>query len=108
MHLPVALARPPARGSLFESPGLRRRHLPCPAAANYSHLSLGRPLCEGPTRLEERMSRILLIDGEASSRLVLNNRLRDVGHEVVAAESGAKGVPQAREHPCDLILIDLG
>lgn len=53
------------------------------------------------------MSRILLIDGEASSRLVLNNRLRDLGHEVVAADSGTKGVPQAREHPCDLILVDI-
>jgi len=53
------------------------------------------------------MSRILLIDGEASSRLVLNNRLRDVGHEVAVADSGAKGVPHAREHPCDLILIDI-
>lgn len=52
------------------------------------------------------MSRILLIDGEASSRLVMNNRLRDVGHEVVAADSGAKGVPLAREQPCDLILVD--
>ncbi|MEO6710433.1 MAG: sigma 54-interacting transcriptional regulator [Planctomycetota bacterium] len=53
------------------------------------------------------MSRILLIDGEASSRLVLNNRLRDLGHEVVTADSGTKGVPQAREHPCDLILVDI-
>ena len=53
------------------------------------------------------MSRILLIDGEASSRLVLNNRLRDVGHEVAVADSGAKGVPHARENPCDLILIDM-
>ncbi len=53
------------------------------------------------------MSRILLIDGEASSRLVLNNRLRDLGHEVSTADSGAKGVPDAREHPCDLILIDI-
>ena len=52
------------------------------------------------------MSRILLIDGEASSRLVLNNRLRDVGYEVAVADSGAKGVPHARENPCDLILID--
>ncbi|MBK8177768.1 MAG: sigma 54-interacting transcriptional regulator [Planctomycetes bacterium] len=52
------------------------------------------------------MSRILLIDGEASSRLVLNNRLRDLGHEVVAADSGAKGVPLAREQSCDLILLE--
>ena len=52
------------------------------------------------------MSRILLIDGEASSRLVLNNRLRDLGHEVSTADSATKGVPQAREQPCDLILVD--
>ncbi|HUR27452.1 MAG TPA: sigma 54-interacting transcriptional regulator [Planctomycetota bacterium] len=53
------------------------------------------------------MSRILLIDGEASSRLVLNNRLRDLGHEVVVADSASKGVPLARENPCDMILVDI-
>ncbi len=54
------------------------------------------------------MSRILLIDDELASRLVMHNRLKDLGHEVVVAENGAKGLLEARETPIDLVLVDAG
>ncbi|MCE9595480.1 MAG: sigma 54-interacting transcriptional regulator [Planctomycetes bacterium] len=52
------------------------------------------------------MSRILLIDDEAAARLVLQNRLKDLGHEVVLAENGAKGLLEAREGGFDVILVE--
>ena len=52
------------------------------------------------------MSRILLIDDELSSRLVMHNRLKDLGHEVVVAENGAKGLLEVREAPFDLVLVE--
>jgi DNA-binding NtrC family response regulator len=52
------------------------------------------------------VSRILLIDDEAAARLVLQNRLKDLGHEVVLAENGAKGLLEAREGGFDVILVE--
>jgi DNA-binding NtrC family response regulator len=49
-----------------------------------------------------------LIDDEAATRLVMHNRVRDLGHEVVSAENGAKGLSEARDGGFDLILIDAG
>ncbi|MBI5433354.1 MAG: sigma-54-dependent Fis family transcriptional regulator [Planctomycetes bacterium] len=54
------------------------------------------------------MSRILLIDDEAAARLVLQNRLKDLGHDVVLAENGAKGLLEAREGGFDVILVEAG
>ena len=52
------------------------------------------------------MSRILLIDDELASRLVMHNRLKDLGHDTVVAENGAKGLLEAREAPFDLVLVE--
>ncbi|HVS19087.1 MAG TPA: sigma 54-interacting transcriptional regulator, partial [Planctomycetota bacterium] len=52
------------------------------------------------------MSRILLIDDELSSRLVMHNRLKDLGHDVTVAENGAKGLLEVREAPFDLVLVE--
>lgn len=52
------------------------------------------------------MGRILLIDDELSSRLVLHNRLKDLGHDVTVAENGAKGLLEVREAPFDLVLVE--
>ena len=54
------------------------------------------------------MSRILLIDEEPATRLIMHNRLRDLGHEIVQAESGARGLHEAHEQPFDLFVIDAG
>jgi DNA-binding NtrC family response regulator len=47
-----------------------------------------------------------LIDDDAAARLVLQNRLKDLGHEVVLAENGAKGLLEAREGGFDVILVE--
>jgi DNA-binding NtrC family response regulator len=52
------------------------------------------------------VSRILLIDDELSSRLVMQNRLKDLGHEAVVAENGAKGLLEAREAPFELVIVE--
>ena len=42
-----------------------------------------------PAQNCEEERRILLIDDEAASRLVMHNRVRDLGNEVVVADNGA-------------------
>ncbi len=54
------------------------------------------------------MSRILLIDEEPATRLITQNRLKDLGFQVVAVDNGAKGLHEAREMPFDLIVVDVG
>ena len=51
------------------------------------------------------MSHILLIEAEASDRLVLKSRLQEVGHKVTSVETGAKGIVEARNGHFDMILI---
>ncbi len=54
------------------------------------------------------MTRILLIEGDPGERLVLKSRLADLGYEVVAAETGAKGIVEARAGRFEAILIAAG
>ena len=54
------------------------------------------------------MSRLLIIDDEPSSRLVLQNRLKDRGYAVEVLENGAQGLHEAREKTFDLVLVDDG
>jgi len=54
------------------------------------------------------LSRLLVIDDEPSSRLVLQNRLKDAGHDVTVAENGAQGLHEARERTFDVVLVDDG
>jgi DNA-binding NtrC family response regulator len=49
-----------------------------------------------------------LIDDEPATRLVTQNRLKDLGFQVVAVESGAMGLHEAREAAFDLIVEDVG
>lgn len=51
------------------------------------------------------MGRILLIEGEPGERLIFRGRLRESGHEVLVAESGAKGLVEAKEGSLDLALF---
>ena len=51
------------------------------------------------------MSRILVVDDESGSRLILKSRLAERGHEVVLAETGARGLVHAREQRFDAILV---
>lgn len=51
------------------------------------------------------MSHVLLIEPEASDRLVLKSRLHELGYKVTSLETGAKGLAEARDKHFDLILI---
>ncbi len=55
----------------------------------------------------ERPPRILLIDDDADSRILLGQYLEDLGCVVTPAASGAEGLRSARAHPPDLITLDL-
>ena len=52
------------------------------------------------------MSRILVIDDEAASSLVMQNRLEELGFEVLVADNGAKGLLEAKEGRFDAFLVD--
>jgi len=51
------------------------------------------------------LSRILVVDDDSASRLVLKSRLAEQGYEIVIAESGARGLMEAREGAFDAFLI---
>jgi len=53
------------------------------------------------------MARILVIDDEPQVRDVLRKMLEKVGYEVVEAPEGAEGLRLHREHPVDLIVMDI-
>jgi DNA-binding NtrC family response regulator len=51
------------------------------------------------------VSRLLVVDDDSGNRRILESRLAEKGHEVVAGENGALGLALARESRFDLILI---
>ena len=53
------------------------------------------------------MKRILLIEDDYSAQLLYRNRLADLGYEVVAADTGAMGLMEARASRFDLFLVDV-
>ena len=54
-----------------------------------------------------RRRRVLLVDDDASVRLLCSLNLRAAEFEVTEAADGLQGLEQARQHPPDLILSDL-
>ncbi|HZP72908.1 MAG TPA: response regulator [Gaiellaceae bacterium] len=54
-----------------------------------------------------RRRRVLLVDDDASIRVVCALNLRVAQFEVVEAADGLQGFEQARRHPPDLVLSDL-
>jgi len=53
------------------------------------------------------MSRILIIEDEATLRDTLALNLRAEGHEVLTAGDGVSGLQLAREQSPDLLILDL-
>lgn len=51
------------------------------------------------------MNHILLIEADAGERRIVESRLIDRGHEVLCAETGAKGLVEARSAAVDLVLV---
>ena len=53
------------------------------------------------------MGRILVIEDEPGTQLLLQSRLHDLGHEVITSPNGAMGVMEARSNLFDLFLVDV-
>ena len=53
------------------------------------------------------MPRVLVIDDDGVTRLVLGAALRDAGYEVEEVADGAEGVAAFRARPADLVISDL-
>ena len=53
------------------------------------------------------MPRILVIEDDVQLRRMLRRALEMEGYEVLEAADGSKGVSLYREHPTDLVLIDI-
>jgi PAS domain S-box-containing protein len=62
-----------------------------------------------PSHAAPRALSILLIDDEPAVRLVTGRMLSELGHQVVTAESGRRGVELLKEQPdaIDLVVLDL-
>jgi len=75
-----------------------------------AHESLARPAL-GPATLAPAPAprSILLIDDEPAVRLVTGRMLSELGHQVVTADSGARGLQLLKEQPeaIDLVILDL-
>jgi len=72
--------------------------------------SLSRAALNPATPLAAPIARnILLIDDEPAVRLVTARMLRELGHRVLTAESGARGLQLLEEQPdaIDLVILDL-
>jgi two-component system cell cycle response regulator DivK len=54
------------------------------------------------------MAQILLVEDTAGHRALACKLLRSAGHDVVAAETAARGIALADERLPDLVLLDLG
>lgn len=53
------------------------------------------------------MAKILIVDDEASIRMMLTHMLEKDGHEVIVAEDGLQGIDLYRETLPDLVISDL-
>ena len=75
-----------------------------------AHESLPRPALGPATSAAAPAARsILLIDDEPAVRLVTGRMLSELGHQVVTADSGARGLQLLKEQPeaIDLVILDL-
>lgn len=75
-----------------------------------AHESLSHPALGPATSASAPVARsILLIDDEPAVRLVTGRMLSELGHQVVTADSGARGLQLLKEQPegVDLVILDL-
>jgi len=54
------------------------------------------------------VDRILLIEDDSGTQLLLRNRLEELGYDVVVTSTGARGLLEARAGKFDLYLCDIG
>ena len=65
------------------------------------------PIAEGAVRVRPGL-RVLIVDDEASVRLLLSRLLMRDGHIVREASGGREAMELLRSHPFDLLITDLG
>ena len=53
------------------------------------------------------MARILVIDDDAGMRAVIEQTLKEAGHEIVLAPDGREGLKEHYVKPMDLVITDL-
>lgn len=53
------------------------------------------------------IAKILVIDDQTNMQKMLARQLRKVGHRILVAESGRKGIEVLKTEPVDLVLLDL-
>lgn len=58
-------------------------------------------------RRSDSSRRIIVIDDDGVTRLVLSAALRDAGYEVAEFGDGAEGLAAFRQRPADLVITDL-
>jgi CheY-like chemotaxis protein len=91
-----------------ESPAQERRDAPAPPAPTQDvAASPGTPPAEATTRSGVRDFKVLVVDDEPDSQVLLGHHLEDFGCHVVFASDGEEGLSAAREHRPDLITLDL-
>src|SRR6185295_12078953 len=93
-----------ARGSFLERTERLRSCAPTQRPPHSSR-DAATPLQAVRMQHGEPSSRILVVDDDGSSRLVLKSRLTENGHHVVAADTGARGLAEARNARIDIFLV---
>jgi CheY-like chemotaxis protein len=77
-------------------------------AAVYAEFGLSRPDLTSPSEGREvKHYKVLVIDDDGDSRILMEDYLDDFGCEVFLASSGEDGMEMARTHMPDLITLDL-
>jgi two-component system response regulator HydG len=56
---------------------------------------------------KEEQKRVLIVDDDASHRLMLRETLLEDGYDTLEAASGEEALELVSKHPCDLVLLDL-
>lgn len=58
-------------------------------------------------RIAKRMAKLLLIDDSTDFRTVFERKFTELGHQVVTAGDGVRGLQVVMTAPLDLVLLDL-
>ncbi len=76
-------------------------------ARRLSGLKPGEGARANSMRRSDSSRRIIVIDDDGVTRLVLSAALRDAGYEVAEFGDGAEGLAAFRQRPADLVITDL-
>ena len=107
--LPEGTERPTVEAA--EEPGTEESDVAAPATRRDVQVAGAAPIAKEEVheqpQPEIRHFKVLVIDDEADSRVLMQHYLGEFGCEVLEAESGSEGLEMAKEHQPDLITLDL-